>query len=949
MARPRPNPHAPLPTSTIKIIYQNINGWQNKSQILRQAFSTVNADVILLAHTGLENNNPLKFHPYTPYQHTTGGYYSGVGILIKNNIQHSLVKHKFKHDTIAIRVETTTGPIILATNYHPPRYNHLPQEDLDWLANHNTPTYLLADLNAHHHAFPYNSGENSKGRVLSNLWLDWGRLIRLGPDFPTVHKTGSSGTTPDIILANKRTYHNHFITPLQSNSSDHLPVKMTISSKPIVKKVKCENTDAANWKGYTEHLKSTASNVNLRQCTQQELCDTIASKITSIQDARKQYIPQIKICTRPFIPISPKFKRLTAVLCKLRDYHSNTRDPATHVMLTKHRRKTIQLLREEGILLAKYHWQELVEKAAKLRTSDPRKYWIAIQKLKGKPIQRIAITKNSQKNGELITEAPEQVRHMTKFWSKQIGPPPPENMHPDTVAELDKLFNDDPDVCSPHPMADFNRLTPGCPYTKPITPIEVYNTINSFKHKAPGEDGINKKHLTYLPKIIIVQIAHIFSAALSLGYFPDNLKSAIMIFIPKPNKPKWDPGNYRPISLISTIAKIYGKILTYRFTTFLKEEEHQHPHQYGFTQNRGTISSLAMTYENIARQIAGPGRSRISLVLRDIKGAFDRLDHRRIKYHLVKIKLPPLLCKALSSFLDNRTAKIRIGSVIGIPFPLLGGVPQGASPSAPVFNLVIRLAPIGENIRFQNTWYADDSHQTIVTPASNKAEPSTQRHGNEIVRAIKKQNEFEHREGLITDPDKSWVIPINQVKYPEIIVNNKEYKQPKQPVKLLGLTVTKTSFTCSHITEQVTKAKKALGSIRRFYSLPREHKLGLVKTKVLTHLYSPPVPLHTASKAGMIKLQQVQNKALRWACNINWYDFVSNKKIHKKLKILPVNQELYWRARKIWDKIQNNNAADLATYTALTQMEFYSHKQKLRFPSSLKAISEAEPLPIYGS
>ena len=48
--------------------------------------------------------------------------------------------------------------------------------------------------------------------------------------------------------------------------------------------------------------------------------------------------------------------------------------------------------------------------------------------------------------------------------------------------------------------ADFRRLDPHCPYTKPIKSNDVYIVITSFMDKAPGEDGIVKEHLLYLPK-----------------------------------------------------------------------------------------------------------------------------------------------------------------------------------------------------------------------------------------------------------------------------------------------------------------------------------------------------------------------------------------------------------------------------------------------------------------
>ena len=62
----------------------------------------------------------------------------------------------------------------------------------------------------------------------------------------------------------------------------------------------------------------------------------------------------------------------------------------------------------------------------------------------------------------------------------------------------------------------------------------------------------------------------------------------------------------------------------------------------------------------------------------------------------------------------------------------------------------------------------------------------------------------------------------------------------------------------------------------------------------------------------MHKLQVVQNKALRFAFNIKWYDFKTNKEIHKMKPIhMPVNQVLYWRAKKIWEAIDSGAAMRL--------------------------------------
>ena len=77
----------------------------------------------------------------------------------------------------------------------------------------------------------------------------------------------------------------------------------------------------------------------------------------------------------------------------------------------------------------------------------------------------------------------------------------------------------------------------------------------------------------------------------------------------------------------------------------------------------------------------------------------------------------PKLCH----FLDGRTAKIKIKNFIGTPFSILAGVPQGASPSAKIFNLVIRLSPNPPPDLWHqyDSNFADDCTQIIASHKSN--------------------------------------------------------------------------------------------------------------------------------------------------------------------------------------------------------------------------------------
>ena len=94
---------------------------EKKQNALKQYYAQHDPDIILFAHTNIESPapTPIKIHPYITHMYNTGKLCSGVAILIKPYITHSIITHTFIGDTLAIKIETSLGPIIIATNYSP--------------------------------------------------------------------------------------------------------------------------------------------------------------------------------------------------------------------------------------------------------------------------------------------------------------------------------------------------------------------------------------------------------------------------------------------------------------------------------------------------------------------------------------------------------------------------------------------------------------------------------------------------------------------------------------------------------------------------------------------------------------------------------------------------------------------------------------------------------------
>lgn len=96
-------------------------------------------------------------------------------------------------------------------------------------------------------------------------------------------------------------------------------------------------------------------------------------------------------------------------------------------------------------------------------------------------------------------------------------------------------------------------------------PNEILAILKYLKtRKSPGDDHATNLILKKLPKRAVVLLTRIFNACLKFCYFPSIWKIAKVIAVPKPNKCPMNATSCRPISLISSVSKLFERILLKR-------------------------------------------------------------------------------------------------------------------------------------------------------------------------------------------------------------------------------------------------------------------------------------------------------------------------------------------------------------------------------------------------
>ena len=106
-----------------------------------------------------------------------------------------------------------------------------------------------------------------------------------------------------------------------------------------------------------------------------------------------------------------------------------------------------------------------------------------------------------------------------------------------------------------------------------ITHKEIENAIYMLKNKGSNShDGINNKIIRLSLPVISVRICSLFNQCVESGYFPQGLKVAKIIPLFKGGL-KESLENYRPISLLSSISKIFERIIFKRMYNFANKQK----------------------------------------------------------------------------------------------------------------------------------------------------------------------------------------------------------------------------------------------------------------------------------------------------------------------------------------------------------------------------------------
>ena len=509
---------------------------------------------------------------------------------------------------------------------------------------------------------------NKRGEMFEDFAIT-NDLTVLNTDHPiTFSNTKNETSKIDLILGNYKILdYRPYIETLSNTytASDHKMIKIELeighhkSNNPFRSTTRKYRTNKADWVTFNKNLDSYDHIINLTnfEVDNEEEADLAVNRINQYLDlVCETSIPKLKHNSKRNPNQNDEIDKLTGLEQNLFSRHNRLKDTNKFEAL-KVMKELTEVQKQMTTALIKHRkkcWEN------ECTTKDINKAYSIHKKCKLK-LNRSCPSTIKDLNGNITKNSHETTE---KLFEHSF----PDKKHPKLQ---EKISND-----------ETNTFTP-------ITIQEVSQIINWMANdKAPGVDGFTPQIIKKALHKILLPMTKLYNSLLRIQYFPDIWKEGFAIFIPKPNAEEKTKTvkDFRPITLLNVLGKVFEKLVINRINKYLYSNNKMNNRQDGFNKQRSTIHSLH-TFRNFIMKNKQRNCSTVAVFL-DISGAFDNACWQLIIESLKRNDCPIYLTNLIISYFQNR--KVTTNSHNSkLEKDLNQGCPQGSCCGPSLWNILL--------------------------------------------------------------------------------------------------------------------------------------------------------------------------------------------------------------------------------------------------------------------
>jgi len=460
-----------------------------------------------------------------------------------------------------------------------------------------------------------------------------------------------------------------------------------------------------------------------------------------------------------------------------------------------------------------------------------------------------------------------------------------------------------------------------------INEEEILKQIKDLQNdKAVGIDLIKNEYIKQSADAMLPLYKHLFNAILGTGHIPKEWASGMIIPIYKNKGSKTDPNNYRGITLLSCMAKLFTSIINKRLTIFIENNKLLNENQTGFRKGYSTTDHCFLLHTLIEN--FNTNKKNLFCAFIDYEKAFDRINRSALWAKIIKIGIPSSskLLTVIRNLYNETKSCVLLEGKKSEYFGIETGVRQGENLSPMLFSLFLEDL---ENYMIMN---GNNSLRLKSEACNNMMRLLVLMYADDTVLLSNTQSGLQRMLNSLKNYCKQWGMKVNEAKT-KILIFGKKLQSRKDFVfdnkvleevcsfKYLGIT-----FSRNGKFDLAKKTLLAQGTRAMFNLLRKSNKLHLTSDMMLD-LFDKlvvPIVLYGSEIWGYENLDIIEKLHLKFCKYIlGVKSSTPSVMVYGELGRSPLSIEVKIRMIGYWCRLLNGKQSKLSVCAYKVMIENY--------------------------